>query len=436
MPMSVKKTRAYIISQGKEYWGQQSSLIETLPIPQKSIAEYRFKDVCLPAWAKGLGIGDQNIIPVDTGYIVQDLEKDEWQCVDWFSYAFHLLNGLYERQIEDENGPIHSYSMHIKDYPVALWEYAWVNRIFMFLRKWAAQEAAAEETTLFGPLPRGKIVLTHDVDALRKTLAIRLKQTAFHLFNALRALARGKFQKFGDKVLEAIRFFFTTPSYLEAFNWMLDQEENAGKRSVFLFYGGQNNRFKTWLFDPNYTLKAEKYRLLRERIKNNGWVCGLHQSFEAWQDTGIMQNQKQRVESAMEQPITHCRQHWLKFSWKDTWRAQESAGFEVDYTLGFNDRFGFRNSSALAFQPWDTVENKPINLQAIPMILMDSHLYDYADLTDKERHDTMERLLNEVLFVGGTASIIWHPHSCARDYNMGDGYTTLLNLLSITSDQG
>jgi hypothetical protein len=421
--------RDYILTEGLAYWQKNPQLIKNLPIPVQSEPNYRFTRITLPEWAKDLGHPSDNTILVDTGYISDESKPGNWKQVDWISYTFYLLNGTYEKHIEAQKGIIHSYAFKLKEYPQELWEYAWVNRIFLLLRRWAARIAEREEISLFGELPTGKITLTHDVDALHKTLAIRLKQTAFHGFNGFKLLLQGKISKAFGKFSNAVRFFFSTPSYMKSFTTMLDLEEQYNVRSLFTFYGGKNNSLKRWLFDPNYNLQAARYQPLIKRLKTGGWQAGLHQSFEAWEEATLMKSQKESVEKSLEQQITHCRQHWLRFSWKKTWDAQEASGFLYDYTLGFNDRIGFRNGSALAFHPWDDNQQKPRKLTAIPMALMDSHLFDYQDFDDEARIKTLQKLIKEVMFVGGAASIIWHPHTISSDYGWLSGYTQLLDCL-------
>jgi hypothetical protein len=143
-----------------------------------------------------------------------------------------------------------------------------------------------------------------------------------------------------------------------------------------------------------------------------------------------MQKEKAYLESAFNQVSSCCRQHWLKFSWKKTWRAQEEAGFLMDFTLGFNDRLGFRNSAAIAFQPWNFDSEKPLTLKAVPTILMDSHLYDYQLLTPHEQAEKIRTLLIELIQVKGTAAIIWHTHVLNRDYNWRQGYENLLTIIA------
>ncbi len=155
----------------------------------------------------------------------------------------------------------------------------------------------------------------------------------------------------------------------------------------------------------------------------------MHQSFDAWASAQAMADERTRVEQALDAPITTCRQHWLRFSWERTWIAQQEAGLKLDTTLGFNDRPAFRNGAALRFHPWDPELNQPMQLAALPMLLMDSHLYDYADLTPAQYHQQMAYWLDEIRAVQGTGTIIWHQRVMSKDYGWGDGYEKLLAMI-------
>ena len=123
-----------------------------------------------------------------------------------------------------------------------------------------------------------------------------------------------------------------------------------------------------------------------------------------------------------------CRQHWLNFSFKNTWKSQYNSGFMFDFTLGFNDRMGFRNSSCISFKPLD-YKLKRIGLYSIPMILMDSHLYDYELNDEKNIRLKIKKIIDEVKFVGGIASINWHPHTLGNEYGWKGGYKYLIKYI-------
>ena len=127
--------------------------------------------------------------------------------------------------------------------------------------------------------------------------------------------------------------------------------------------------------------------------------------------------------------VSYCRQHWLRFSWDDTWIAQELAGITQDTTLMFNDRPGFRNSSVINWTPWSTKNKSSHNLKAMPSIIMDSHFYDYQINDIFKTNLSMNRLINECQFVNGEAAVLWHPHTLTKDYGWSQGFKNLLDIM-------
>lgn len=59
---------------------------------------------------------------------------------------------------------------------------------------------------------------------------------------------------------------------------------------------------------------------------------------------------------------------------------------------------------------------------------MDSHYYDYSfpeDITT-----AMTPWVDEIIAVGGEASLLWHVHTMHKDFGWGPGYIALLDLLA------
>ena len=410
---------AWVVACGERYWPGRAAPISALAMPRRRMAgSAGHRLVMLPDWARDLGVG--GALLVNDAAIAPGPEPEFFRC-DWLAACFFHLTGAAE------SGRTDSYSALTAD--PRLFDHAWVNRIFLLLRRMAARHAGQQEEALFGPLPQARIHLTHDVDAIIKTLEVRCKQTAFHLFNTARALTRLQFRRAVKTFAQAIRFAVTTPAYGN-FALVRRLEEEHGLRSIFHFYGGPAGRkrgsLRRMLMDPGYDVAALRGEMAL--LRAGGWRIGLHPSFDAWDDAAAMTRERQAVEAASAGPVDACRQHWLRFDWARSWRAQQAAGMALDSTLGFNNRSGFRNGAALCFHPWDG--EAPLAIRALPMLLMDSHFYDYAPMSDAERRAALARWIGEVRAVGGEVSVNWHVHTLAPDYGWEGGFRDLLKALA------
>lgn len=380
--------------------------IKTLPVQQARGSFQGWTTMPLPDWA-------QDIVPDQRAGLLVPLWSDmmgvEWEDYDWWRAAHDLMTNVWERRFEQKNQPCHSYAYRLGEDQQLLFDHAWVNRIILFLRRWYAHKNNADETDIFGVLPAPILHLTHDVDAVSKTLPIRLKQTAFCLYNR--------------RFAKAFRFMFGIADYWQ-FETILAMEKASGRTSLWNVYGGIGGwwrSIKKNIMDPSYKIQQPRLYKQFQKMAAAGHEIGLHQAYDSWNNADDMRVEKERIETALGMPITQCRQHWLRFSFAQTWYAQKQAGLECDMTLGFNDRPGFRNSAAFSF-----VDIKS-GMQIVPMVLMDSHLYDYADLTQEQRIETMDHILRELKETGGEASAIWHHRVFHPDYGWGEGYQSLLN---------
>ena len=418
------------------YWLNNAQAIEALPITpiHKNIQiclPLKLISVELPNWASLAGINGELLIPqelIPEGGATNT--QPIWAQIDWFMAVFLMLEAWHERLWEERNSPIHSYSFRLKGWDDRVWAHSWVNRIGLFLREWAAHRAGCGSDELFGPLQRPNILMTHDVDALEKTLAIRLKQSAFIGFNALKQLAFGNIKISFQHTGRAAKFLFVRDNWWQ-FDRLLQAEAQAKISSLFHFHADPRRKsLKRWIFDPNYDIQQPRVKALIRRLHSLGHTIGLHPGFDSWNNPEAMAEQKQSLESTGSGDVLACRQHWLRFSWERTWSTQERAGFASDTTLMFNDRPGFRNATALCWKPWNAELADRHQLTAQPTVVMDSHLYDYQQIDDAERRSQLNKWITEITYVHGSAAVLWHPHTLARDYGWSDGFSDLLNILT------
>ncbi|HEY8308973.1 MAG TPA: hypothetical protein VIG47_00390 [Gemmatimonadaceae bacterium] len=412
--------RAWVIECGSRYWHDLPA-VEALPVPKaRDSLGLRFVRVELPSWAADLGVGSPPSLAVDSGSLVGA------DGVDWWTAAFRFLTGAAERRHEFAAGPVHSYAFRLRGIDAMAFENAWVNRIMLFLQRWSMREAGAKEIQP----PRARFDLTHDVDAVRKTPELRFKQGAFEFLNAGRLMVRRRPVESGQRLAAGIRFA-ARGGELSTWHQIRALETQCSVKSTFHVYAGpagRQRKGRALLLDPAYDVASltDTLRLLRD----GGWTIGLHPGFDAWRDTSELGAQREILERVVGASVQRCRQHWLRFSWAETWEAQEQAGLRLDSTLGFNDRPGFRNGAALRFRPWNFSRRAPLGLEVIPLVLMDSHLYDYELLDDRARQAEMRRWVDEVAAVGGEASFLWHQQTIHPDYGWLSGYRELLQLVS------
>ena len=412
----------------QKYWPGKEALLASLPVTELSFpavaGPLRLVRVALPDSNAAWGIDGALLVPREA---CSDPDRPAWREVDWWMAAFLLLEGWHERCWEQCHGPIHSYSYRLHGWDERAWERAWVNRIALFLRTWAGVPDH--------PLPKAELMLTHDVDAIAKTLPIRLKQSAFNLFNASRALASGRLGVAVARLNQAAQFLFGQADW-----WTLErilaEENQAGLRSQFnVFAGGLPPTIKGWLLDPAYRLSDPRLSPFFQKALDQGWTVGLHPGFDAWEKASVISAQRQTLERCLGRSVLACRQHWLRFSWQNTWAAQEAAGLRSDSTLMFNDRPGFRASAALKWHPWDCEGMGPRTLEVLPTIFMDSHFYDYKLMDEIERMLSMQHWVGETRSVAGEAALLWHPHTLAAEYGWGEGFSGLITLLVSGSER-
>ena len=292
--VSEQARREIVIEALGRYWRDHSNLVLDLPIacsrkfsagslPPKGIF------ISLPDWAcDTLGIFVPEHLLHGSGV---------WEEVPWLDVVYWYLFGVAEAAYEDRNGPILSYSNRLRGWDSRFWEKAWVNRIALFLRKWAAQDKGIDEVELFGPIPPAEVLLTHDVDAISKTFAIRLKQTGQNVFKVFRSLRARQWYLAFRRMKRSLSFLFGSGNYWQ-FPKIMELETENGFRSVFNFHAREGGLLSParWLMNPSYRLNGVQADALIAEFERKGFEVGLHPGFEAWENRRLIARQRELLE--------------------------------------------------------------------------------------------------------------------------------------------
>lgn len=187
-------------------------------------------------------------------------------------------------------------------------------------------------------------------------------------------------------------------------------EEKYGATSTFFIMTARRGPYNQLYRIAD--LKAE----LRDIIRR-GWDIGLHGGYQTYNDPASIIEEKRILEQSAGKQITGYRNHYLRFKVPDTWRFLEQAGFKYDSTIGYANHIGFRNGMCHPYQPYDLVENRPIDLVEMPLAVQDGTLSNYMHLDYGPSWDLIKELVDTVEKCRGILTLSWHTDSMLSGKN-------------------
>ncbi|UCE73722.1 MAG: polysaccharide deacetylase family protein [Methanomassiliicoccales archaeon] len=178
-----------------------------------------------------------------------------------------------------------------------------------------------------------------------------------------------------------------------------ESEKASGFRSTFFFTAGGRSRH-----DYPYDINKMKGAFLG--LKNAGFEIGLHGSFNSYDNTVMLMNEKRKLEKVVGK-ITGARQHYLRFD-RDTWESQEKANFGYDSTLCYADTVGFRGGLAHPFFPYNRDTGERMKILEIPLTVMDKTLSEYENKNAEEAWDAIGKIIKNIERYNGMMTLLWH----------------------------
>ena len=378
-------------------------------------------------WNASMPAPTGDIVKIENGYISKGTEtylKGFEYSYDLFWNAFIFLSRLDEYLTETETEiRINSYSGRHPRADSLSFQIPMVSVLFEELERLITKKFPQLS---FGEGRASNIEYSHDLDYLKKTAQLRLKQTAFNVFNCIKLMDRPTL--FLKKIYQTIVFLMTNRSYWHFDDWV-NLEQKFNKTSIFYIYVKtyRKKTFKTWLIDPSYDLRRNT--LLKAKLKNlieKGFEIGLHGSYDSAVNQTLLKEEKEILETELDIKISKTRQHWLRYSEQQTPIAHEAI-FKQDSSVAWNDCMGFRAGIASAYHPYDHKNKRAFNFKVVPQIVMDSQLFDYQESGSERSIETAFDLIKVVRKIKNAhCSISWHPRTINAEYGWGESYKRLL----------
>lgn len=245
------------------------------------------------------------------------------------------------------------------------------------------------------------LVLTHDVDRVRKTY-----QYVSHL-----RTPRG-WRQLGS--------LFAGGRPYWNFDRILRLEQSFGVKSSFYFL--QESRHFRYSSPREWAVSLGKYRFDDEQVASviqtldqRGWEVGLHGSFESFRNEELLRKEKRDLEDVLGREVEGIRQHYLNLIIPKTWQHQANVGFRYDSSLGFRDRVGYGGLPKFPLSPFrDT-------FLVLPLTVMDGALFQ-SERTEEKACDVLRGVLKDAIASHALVVVLWHqrflnPREFPVEYN-------------------
>jgi hypothetical protein len=161
-------------------------------------------------------------------------------------------------------------------------------------------------------------------------------------------------------------------------------------------------------WDAPYRLRSSGARALVATIQQAGFEIGLHPSYHAHDHSGHLAEERDRLATIVGRQPAAVRQHFLRFDTTLTPRLLAANGLQVDSTLGFAEREGFRQATSFPFRLYDADRDVALEVWEMPLAVMDATLFHYRGLCLGDAEAAAWRIMEAVRRVGGCAVLLWH----------------------------
>lgn len=253
--------------------------------------------------------------------------------------------------------------------------------------------------------PEGRkfaVLLSHDVDLWRKRTARQLAKELVRSLLAPRRLGL------------VARAFCRGPDPWADLGHIADLEERHGMHSTFFVFAGRPNQTLHGVGVVNrYDAKPKAVRDTLGRLAARGWEVGLHGSYDSFASAEQLAGERADVDALSGEQVWGCRQHFLRFDWPGTWRAQAKARLRYDATLGYHDADGYRAGFSFPFRAF---AGEDLPLLELPLAVADGALRDHQRLDAEAAWERLRSHLERAEADGSMLGLLWHnTYFCELD---------------------
>lgn len=209
-------------------------------------------------------------------------------------------------------------------------------------------------------------------------------------------------------VILGIRNHWHIPSWIE-------MEKKMGIQSGFYFVARQGSilKYAFGIPDPFYDIASPRFKKMFRYLKSENFEIGMHASYEAYQDSKLFLEEKQRLEEATDQRIFGNRHHYWRMNPQDpelTLSIHEAIGLDYDMSLAHERYLGWRRGMTWPFFPFYSKERRELKTLQLSTMWMDDHLFHHQKENPGDRFQILKGLSDRVIKQGGCLLIDVHDY--------------------------
>ena len=242
-----------------------------------------------------------------------------------------------------------------------------------------------------------KYIPTYDIDSAWSYLH---KGWRRNLGGALKSIVKGEWPAFWRRINVLQR---RSRDPFDAYEWLDSLHLYCRLRPYYFFLVAS----RCHGVDRNISPSSRAFRELIQ-YHASGYRIGVHPSWRSGDDDRQMREEIEWLEVVADYPITRSRQHYIRFSFPETYRHLLQNGIRQDFSMGYGSVNGFRASVAASYYWYDLGKEESTELRIFPFCFMDANSFYEQRYTAPQAMTELMHYYRQVRGVNGLMVTIWH----------------------------
>ncbi len=195
----------------------------------------------------------------------------------------------------------------------------------------------------------------------------------------------------------------------DCFNWLVETHRSHGMRPIYFILVAQQST----AFDKNNDPSSDSMKMLIRKLSEDGEVA-IHPSYFSTANE-VFGKEISLLQDLTGKTITSSRQHYIRLSLPETYRALLERGITDDYTMGYGSALGFRAGTGRDFFWFDLKEEKTTNLKVHPFCFMDSTAFYEEKLGAEDAFQHLRQMQSILQSCESQLITVFHNFSLGTD---------------------